>query len=241
MSDNQLLRIVIASNSQGTSSGISLECNYPSVLQNRLGRKFQIHRILISGWTSRDFFNNFYDNVISVSPDLVLMHFGIVESAQRILSNHEKFFFSLLPFGSGITSFLHRNRSPVLKLRKSLGLQARQVSFVDYADSVHNIASELNRYKIRYLFLRTPFFPDNGESVGHPFINQDIEAYNHALDEYKSIALDLCSGGWTMEDYQPGTVHFSESGHRKIADLLTYEVLIRLCPEKLSHHNFIKS
>lgn len=228
MRDNKVLRILLASNSQGTSAGVSPEKSYPSILQEKLGPEFEVHRILISGWTLKDLSNNLTDNVISVAPDFVVLHFGIIESAQRILSNWEKRFLSLLPWNRRITGFLHRNRAVVLKLRHSLGLQARQVTLLDYSASVHDVADCLGKLQIPFLFLRTPLFPDDGEAVGHPFINQDVSLFNSALDGYSSIPFDECAGGWTVADYQPGSVHFSETGHRKVAELLLCEIMDRL-------------
>lgn len=228
MSNNKAPRILLASNSQGTSAGVSQEQNYPSILQEKLGPEFEVHRILISGWTLRDLSNSLTDNVISIAPDCVVMHFGIIESAQRILSNGEKRFLSLLPGGGRITGFLHRNRAAVLKLRHSLGLQARQVSLREYSASVRDVADCLGKLQIPYLFLRTPLFPDDGDAVGHPFINQDVTTFNGVLDGYASIPIEACAGGWTMDDYQPGTVHFSAAGHRKIAELLMREIMDRL-------------
>lgn len=228
MPEKKASRILLASNSQGTSAGVAQDQNYPSILQERLGSEFEVHRILISGWTLRDLSNNLTDNVLSMAPDFVVMHFGIIESAQRILSNWEKRLLSLLPGGGSITGLLHHNRAAVLKLRNSLGLQARQVSLREYSASVRDVAGSLDRLQIPYLFLRTPLFPDQGDALGHPFINQDATIFNGALDGYESISFEVCDEGWTMADYQPGTVHFSEAGHRKIAELLMREIMDRL-------------
>lgn len=228
MPNKKAHRILFASNSQGTSAGVAQDKNYSSILQKELGPEFEVHRLLISGWTLRDLANNLTDNVLSLAPDFVVMQFGIIEGAQRILSNWEKRFLSLLLGGGRITGFLHHNRAAVLKLRHSLGLRARQVSFRDYSASVQDVADCLDRSQIPYMFLRTPLFPDQGAALGNPFINQDVTMYNSALDGYKSISFEACAGGWTMADYQSGTVHFSEVGHRKIAELLICEIVDQL-------------
>ena len=90
MLNNKSPRILLASNSQGTIAGVSQEKSYPSILQEKLGSEFEVHRILVSGWTLRDLSNSLTDNVLSIDPDFVVMNFGIIESAQRILSNWEK-------------------------------------------------------------------------------------------------------------------------------------------------------
>lgn len=228
MSNNKTPRILLASNSQGTSVGVSQEQNYPSILQEKLGPEFEVHRILISGWTLRDLFNNLTDNVLSIDPDLVVMHFGIIESAQRILSNWEKRLLLLLPLGGKVSGFLHRNRSAVLRIRHSLGIQARQVTLHEYSDTVRSVVACLDHHKISHLFLRTPSFSDGGTALNHPFIDEDVETYNAVLDKYESVAIETCVAGWTMNDYQFGTVHFSKTGHEKVATLLFNEITSRL-------------
>lgn len=228
MASSSAKKIFLASNSQGTSVGISPELSYPCVLQDLLGPEYAVHRILISGWTLRDFADNLTDNVYSLRPDFVVMNFGIIEGAQRILSNWEKRFLSLIPGGARVTGFLHRNRASVLELRHFFGLQARQVSLADYSVAVRDVAGAFGRLDIPYLFLRTPLFPDGGNSLKHPYINHDISIYNAVVNEYESICLDESAEGWEMSDYQYGSVHFSAAGHRKIAKLLSQSILDHL-------------
>jgi len=228
VSSSRVKKIFLASNSQGTSAGISLQQSYPSLLQNLLGPDFELHRMLISGWTLRDFVDNLSDNVVSVAPDLVVMNFGIIEGARRILSNWEKRFLSLIPGGSRVTGALHRNREKVLRVRQFVGLEARQVSLSAYSASIQDAAKIMDRNDIKFIFLKTPLFPDQGKAIGNPYINKDIELFNSALDEYPSIRFESFPGGWTMDDYQPGTVHFSVAGHRKVAEYLKSHIIGRI-------------
>jgi lysophospholipase L1-like esterase len=231
MPGNKVFRVLLASNSQGTSIGVLPDQNYSSILHGRFGSQCEVHRLLISGWTLKDLSDNLTDNVILLAPDVVVLHFGIIEGAQRILSNWEKRFLSVLPLGERITGLLHRNRAAVLRFRKYLGLQARQVSLREYSDSVREVSACLTKHKIQCLFVRTPLFPDGGDAVSHPFINEDVEAYNAALNGYPCVDTANCRGGWVSDDYQFGTVHFNAGGHQKIADLLFEEITKRLSGE----------
>lgn len=202
--------------------------NYPCLLRDTLNGNFELHYLLLSGWTMKDLSDNLLDNVLALKPDLVVVHLGIIESTQRILSNWEKRFFSILPFGNRITGLLHRNRSAVLRIRRVLGLQARQVSLHAYSSTVNNIVDQLEQHQIQYLFIQTPTIPDNGKAVGHLFINDDAKAYNAILNKYEVVAIENGAAGWTQEDYQDGTVHFSQAGHKKMAVLLSAEIISRL-------------
>ena len=225
---NRIKKIFLASNSQGTSAGIPRELNYPSQLQSMLGKDFDVHRMLISGWTLRDFVKTVPDNVLPLNPDFVVMNFGIIEASQRILSNWEKKFLSLVPGGPRVTGMLHRNRARVLMLRHSLGLATRQETVMDYSASVRDAADCLVEKNIKYLFLKIPTFQDQGKTLGNPYINNDIELFNSALDEYPSLLFESFEGGWSMSDFQDGTVHFSVAGQRKIAENIKSYIMDKL-------------
>lgn len=221
-------KIFLASNSQGTSAGTSPEFTYSNVLQDLLGDSFDVHRMLISGWTLKDFSKSLTDNVLCISPDLVVMNFGIVEGAQRILSRWEKTALSLVPGSRHLTSLLHLNRERVLFIRNQLGLSTRNMSLEEYSDCISYIVDILEKNKVKYLFLLIPLFADEGKSIGNPYINQDIKLFNSALNGLPSLDFRLFPGGWTMDDFKAGTVHFSPSGHRKIAESLENYILSTL-------------
>ena len=187
-------KIFIASNSQASSSGLVSNANYPSLLRTSFNDHCDIQSLLVSGWTILDFYQNLIDNVIPNEPDLVILHFGIVESAQRILSMNEKKLLSLVPFGSKITSFLHNNRSLVLRIRRYFRVSTRVMRLDHFSAAVQN----------------------NGDAISHPFINQDLLGYNQVMSKYRSVDLNSSDIKWIMSDYQDGTVHFTEQGHQKI-------------------------
>lgn len=213
-------RIVLVTNSQGSSLGVPMGSNYPSVLQELLGPDFDLHWLLISGWTVRELITNLADNVLVWKPDLLVVHLGMVECSQRILSVREKNFMSLLPFGRSITAFLHRRRRQVLRCRHRLGISTRVVPPGEFAAAIREIEARAAEHGIRTLFLPTFKFADAGASLDHPFVNEDIEQYNRMLPGYGEVPADILNQYGLSTIYQSQNVHFNENGHRVVAEIL---------------------
>lgn len=224
MSEARRLRIVILSNSQGTSAGLAPGVGYPAMLQQLLQDKAEVHRLLISGWTLRDVVLALDDNVLALKPDLVILQFGIVEATQRILSSRAKSFFASVPLGGHITKLLYSHRARVLHWRKALGLPARIMRPTDFGNLLAQVIGALAANGAAYRLIRMPCIPDAGASMRHPFINQDIALFNKEMDRYDSLSLEERIAGWNEQCIQPGTVHFTETGHRAVASLLHEEV-----------------
>ncbi|MDG1143828.1 MAG: hypothetical protein P8N92_04120 [Burkholderiales bacterium] len=209
---------MLIGNSQATSAGLSLGQNYPSLIRDQLGDDFEVHWWLASGWMAKDYVRYLDDNICSLGPDIVVMHLGIIECAQRILSPWQKKILAKLPFGRVFTRFLHHQRWTILKLRRRLNLATRMASPVEFEEAVKSIVKLLEGRDIRLLILRIPSFKDSGLDVRHPFINSDIARYNKILDAYGAIA--IANGIQADDFYQQGTVHFSSAGHSQIAKTL---------------------
>jgi hypothetical protein len=60
--------------------------------------------------------------------------------------------------------------------------------------------------------------------MAHPFVSEDIAIYNRILDRHGALRLDDPATPWTEDHYQPGTVHYSEVGHREVARVLVAAV-----------------
>ena len=133
---------------------------------------------------------------------------------------NEKKPLSLVPFGSKITSFLHNNRSLVLRIRRYFRVSTRVMILDHFSAAVQNVVQYFEDNKIDYLFVLTPLLPNNGEAISHPFINQDLLSYNQVMSKYRSVDLNSSDIKWIMSDYQDGTVQFTEQGHQKIHALL---------------------
>lgn len=215
------MRIVIVTNSQGSSAGLPPGLNYPALLRELLGPRFELTAIVISGWTIADIITNLADNVIVIKPDLVIFHVGIVEAAQRILSDREKTVIALLPFGRRITALLHRRRASVLTWRRRLGLISRVVPPQIFEQLLERLASILKSHGISSLFIRMPLFPDGGKSLDHPYVNEDISLYNQMLTRFESYQPEEPVH---HSYFQVGTVHFSAEGHRWFAKCLSGEI-----------------
>lgn len=216
------MRVCLLSNSQGTSAGVESGQSYPMLLRTLLGRSHEIHWLVMSGWTIADMRVHLRDNVIALSPNIVVLNFGIVEAAQRILSTTAKRVLGALPLGHMVTRSLHSRRATVLKLRRHAGLSSRLMAPAAFAEHVAWIANELEAAGICSLFLAIPEIPDGGASLDHPFVNDDIRLFNALLPAGKSLSLPREISNESL--MQPGTVHFSLSGHRMVADFLAAEI-----------------
>jgi hypothetical protein len=119
------IRVLIASNSQGTGAGVPMGSNYPAIVRDALGDACDVHWLLMSGWTLRDLDTHLDENVIAIEPRIVIIQFGIVECTRRILSETEKRIVSRLPFGRKVTRAMHASRARVLMARRRLRVETR--------------------------------------------------------------------------------------------------------------------
>jgi|GEM_PF-2431459 len=227
MADARRYRMLILGNSQGTRIGLASGNSYPVLLQQMLGDGVEVHRMLVSGWTLRDVAAVFDDNVLVLAPDLVVLQFGIVEAAQRILSDKAKAFFGLIPGGVRVTAWLHRHRAHVLRWRHALGISTRLVDPQEFSQLLAQILATMTARGIRHCLIRMPSFPDGGAAMRHPFVNQDIAVYNRVMDAYDCLAVEDAAG-WNAQCIQSGTVHFTEAGHSVIATQLCQMVRARM-------------
>ena len=216
--------IYLAGNSQATDVGVETGQNYPSILMSTLSGKAKIYTSIKSGWTLKEFADTHISQVLTYSPDLVIMNFGIVECAQRILSKKEKKIISYIPGSNKITAFLHKNRRTVLKLRNFLGMTTREASVSDYQKTVSRVEQIFLENSIRYLFLKIPTFSNFGNDLNHPYLESDILQFNAILAEYSSCSIENEVSNWSSAYYQNGTVHFNSLGHAKIAKFLIEEI-----------------
>jgi len=215
------MRIFIVTNSQGSSVGVAPGENYPALVGKALGPKYDVRALIVSGWSVVEVVDNLVDNVISVKPDAVFVHIGIVESAQRILSTREKAVCALLPFGRYLTAALYRRRARVLRWRKQFGLATRAISPESFAVLVDRLFTTLEAEDIRCAFVPIPLFPDAGAAMEHPFVNEDATLYNKILTRYECIDL---GGTPAPQYYQPGTVHFTAEGHRWLSEAVVRHI-----------------
>lgn len=207
-------KILIASNSQGSASGVQPGENYPCLLQAMLP-EISFHYLILSGGSIREF-NTYAETIAMAQPDLVIFQIGIVDCVQRILSNREKDIFRILPWGRHITRKLHEHRLRVIKLRNALNLNARLISPAHFRAELQMLTQKLDHYGIRRIFFEIPKFASKYETEYYPYINSDIDLYNGILREFDAIPL-LTPDDDLYAIWQPGTVHFTADGHRCVA------------------------
>jgi len=220
--------VVLLTNSQGTSAGVELQEAYPVLLASELKGIVELHRISIGGWKINDFLNTIDDNVIVLRPAVVIVQTGIVECAQRILSELEKKILRFVLLGSSLTKWMHQHRASVLRIRQRLGLTTRSLKLSAAKSCVDAIHQKLKAVGITCVFVEVLKFSDAGKSLRHPFINNDIDAYNAVLRQYDSISFDLIVENLGTRLYQLNSVHFTSEGHKAIASALAAEVVKRL-------------
>lgn len=227
------IRVLIASNSQGTDAGVPAGANYPCLLRDMLGEGYEVHWLLMSGWTLADLRAHLRDNALALRPHVAVLQFGIVEATQRILSVGEKRFLGSIPFGRYVTAALFRQRASVLRLRRRLSIGTRVMSIDAFAGLAQAVRDELEAAGIRTLFLRMPDLAHGGRTMAHPFINDDIAAVNAVIERFRSLGFERW-GEWPEGGFQDGTVHFSVIGHRVIATRLADEIRSLAAQERWS-------
>lgn len=115
------MKKLIISNSQGTykdTDGIP----YTEILADE-----QTYIYAKSGLDIKDILNE-YKNIFNLNkPEIVIIQIGIIEVANRILSDRtKKFFYKFGYLGKIITKFIWINRYNWLKLKKLIGLKDYQ-------------------------------------------------------------------------------------------------------------------
>lgn len=230
MDERVRIRVSLLSNSQGTSAGVAAGEAYPVRLRTLLGSAYEVHWLLMSGWTIADLRPHLRDNVVALEPDVVVLNYGIVEAAQRILAPRAKRVLATTPWGRWITGALHARRSSVLRLRERAGVQTRLMAPGSFAEMVVAIAAELEAAGIAVLFLEMPEIPDGGAALRHPFVNDDIRLFNSLLPAGKTIRLPAVAPEGSL--LQDGTVHFSPMGHLVVAETLAAAISNRMAGDR---------
>ena len=225
---NKLARVVLIANSQGTSAGVHWKDTYPTVLTGLLGSDIELHRLILSGWTIRDFIGVIEDNIIGLRPDLVVIQIGIVECARRILSNKQKALFQIVPFGRKITKYLHNHRASILKIRNWLGINVRLIDALEFEILIARTVKIFEEYHVPYIFVPIPYMIDNGLSLKHPMINQDIKEYNAILYKFFTAPMNYDHIHPHNVIFQTESVHFTVDGHKIFAGYLAEVILSNL-------------
>jgi lysophospholipase L1-like esterase len=224
-------KIYFVSNSQGSSLGVELKQNYPYLLQNMMPET-TFHYWIMSGGHVGDINLNI-ENILITQPDLVVFQIGIIECAQRILSNKEKDIFKVLPLGKVVTHKLHQYRKQVLRVRRTLHLSARMISPANFRSELQILTQKLAKHDIPYQFLETPRFSYQFEAENYPYLNSDIDLYNNILSEFGAIPF-LTEFDDLHSIWQKGSVHFTPQGHQYVAQKVKTIISQQLSPPPTS-------
>ncbi len=212
------MRIALLSNSQGTDAGVSAAETYPELVRARLASEHEVRVMAMSGWAIGDF-NAHIDDVLADDPELVVLQVGIVECAQRILSEREKRILQRVPGSRRLTAFLHARRTRVIRARRALRIMTCLYTLERFRDEVDSFVAALGSRGVDVLLVRIPRFSDAYEAEFYPYINEDIELFNTALVERGAVPL-VSEADTDVAIWQPGTVHLNAEGHRAAADTL---------------------
>lgn len=220
-------RVSIVTNSQGTRTGVSLGESYPALARRELtALGFDVQLLVMSGWSIVDV-NAQLENVLLFEPDLVLVQIGIVECTRRILSRREKNLLSVVPGGWRVTRWLHDRRAPVVRVRRRLGIDAREVKLPLFEAEVERLVAAIGETGAELVLLEIPSLPAGHDADYLPHGNEDIEAYNRVLRKHRAQEL-LRRSDPLDELFQEQSVHLSPAGH-----LLAAERLVAIVSDRL--------
>lgn len=209
------MKIFLLGNSQATAAGVSLNESYAALVAQALDKPHEFHVLAMSGWSIGDF-RAHLDNVLLVTPDLVVVQVGIIECARRILSEREKRLIGAVPYSLCFTKWLHDNRQAVIRARHRLGIDTRLFSTAQFEHELALVIERLRAACAEVLLLEIPAFGERYEARHYPMINEDVERFNVVLRRHGAVP--LFSDGDDLETlYQPGTVHFTALAHRRAA------------------------
>lgn len=219
-------RVLFVSNSQGTAAGLEGDrrwSNYPLVVQEMLPdvdcRYWMVSELSL--FTVDDLFREI---VMPHRPDVAVLQTGIIECALRILPRNLRDLLRIVPGGRIITKAIHDRQASWRRMTARLGFRFLDVPLPAYLAHLRSIHGKCASLGIRPVVVRIPPLSASCERDVLPGTNRVIEEYNAAVDELLrtlgTTALDPFAGASDPSReslFLPGTVHFSEAGHRLIA------------------------
>jgi hypothetical protein len=214
------LKIVLATNSQGTAAGIGVSKAYPVLVVDSLAERDDVSVLAMTGFSVRDF-NVHIENILLQKPDLVVLQIGIVECARRILSVREKEIIEALPYRlrRRLTKAMHDRRQRVILLRERLGRTTRLYTIEEFRTEIRSFRERLAAVGAEVLLLEIPRFAPAYEAEHFPLVNEDIDIFNRVLRD-EGAAVLLGGDDVAQRIWQSGTVHLTEAGHALAAERL---------------------
>jgi len=242
------MKIVIMADSlampRAGETNIAFEATYPYLLEQSLrSRKETQSAIVIERGMRRrtiEYVLDEWQELVELkTPDVVVIHVGIVDCAPRVFLRRERQFVeNLRPawFRDAVLRFVHNHRSAIVKFRKKVYVPPER--FKPLLDQVFQKARECRVRSLVFVNIVTP--PAEMEQRSPGFIN-NVHAYNemirtkvqqegaHLIDLDK-IVLD---GGGAAKLTVDG-IHINEEGHARVAKEIEEHILNLAVQDHLS-------
>jgi lysophospholipase L1-like esterase len=198
---------------------------YPELLEERLGARWRIDRLIRGGTTIEDLAPDAI-NAVAAVPDVAVLHVGINDCGPRPLTRREREWLGRvrpLRLRARIIRFIHDHRARIIRLRgvkQFTGLAA----FASRIDEVVGRARAAGTLVVVLPITRVPATAE----IRQPFLNREADRYNDALQVVarrhgiRFVEREEILQGLTPEAAASAqdSVHLGAVAHRRIADVL---------------------
>lgn len=225
------MKIVIMADSlampRAGETNIAFEATYPYLLEQSLRRRRETQSAIVieRGMRRRTIeyvLDEWQELVELKTPDVVVIHIGIVDCAPRVFLRRERQFVeNLRPawFRDAVLKFVHNRRSSIVKFRKKVYVPPER--FKPLLDQVFQKAQECKVRSLVFINIITP--PVEMEQRSPGFID-NVQAYNEILrakvqrEGAHLIDLDkiVLDGGGAAKLTVDG-IHINEEAHARLA------------------------
>jgi lysophospholipase L1-like esterase len=233
------MKIVIMADSlampRAGETNIAFEATYPYLLEQSLrGRKETQSSIVIERGMRRrtiEYVLDEWQELVELkTPDVVVIHVGIVDCAPRVFLRRERQFVeNLRPawFRDAVLRYVHNHRSAIVKFRNKVYVPPER--FKSLLDQVFQKARECKVRSLVFVNIITP--PVEMEQRSPGFI-KNVQAYNEILrmkvqgEGAHLIDLDkiVLDGGGAAKLTVDG-IHINEEGHARLANEIEEHIL----------------
>lgn len=221
---------------QESEGNIPYEATYPYLLDRRLRRRMgpEAPQVIERGRRSRTIeavLDEWFELVQLRSPDVVVLHVGIVDCAPRIFLQRERAFVERMrPARLRIRflDFVHRHRRRIVRMRPRV-----YVPLEKFRRSVEEVVRRAAAARVRSLVFVNIIAPPEAMEDRSPGFLRNVEDYNRVLGESAAVEpwihlLDLdglVRAGGGPEKLTVDGIHINEEGHRILALELERHIL----------------
>jgi lysophospholipase L1-like esterase len=237
---------------QEGEGGIAYENTYPYLLELRLRRSIRndIPIIIERGMrlrTIEDVLQDWFEMVELRSPDVILIHVGIVDCAPRIFLRRERRFVERLRpavLRQSILNFVHKHRSTIIRRRPRVYVPPER-----FRDLVTQVMDKAERCRLRSLVFVTILMPPESLERRSPGFMGNVRIYNQILQELAAergarlIDINAVIGplGGTDKLTVDG-IHLNEAGHALLATEIERHImnLVKGSPSETTFPEFAR-